>query len=55
MLLSDQWQTYDIDLARFETAELGSLYIPLGFLFIDQYEPLAFRIRNARFINSETD
>ncbi len=53
LLLSDQWQTYDIDLARFETAELGSLYIPLGFLFIDQYEPVAFRIRNARFISRD--
>lgn len=55
LLLSDQWQTYDIDLARFETAELGSLYIPLGFLFIDQYEPVAFRIRNARFMNRKTN
>ena len=53
LVLSDQWQTYDIDLARFETAELGSLYIPLGFLFIDQYEPVAFRIRNARFISRD--
>lgn len=55
LVLSDQWQTYDIDLARFETAELGSLYIPLGFLFIDQYEPLAFRIRNARFMNGAVE
>ena len=53
-MLSDNWQTHDIDLARFETADLDSLYITLGFLFIDQFEPVAFRIRNAWFINSET-
>ena len=54
LVLSDQWQTYDIDLARFETAELGSLYIPLGFLFIDLYKPVAVRIRNARFISRDS-
>jgi hypothetical protein len=54
LVLSDNWQTHDIDLARFETADLDSLYITLGFLFIDQFEPVAFRIRNARFINRKT-
>lgn len=55
LVLSDQWQTHDIDLARFENADLSQLFIPLGFLFIDQFEPVVFEIRNARFINRKTD
>src|SRR5210317_1485283 len=55
LVLGDQWQTHDIDLARFETADLENLYITLGFLFIDQFEPVAFRIRNARFLSGAVE
>lgn len=46
--LSDQWQTYEIDLTRFETADLRILFTPLGFVFFE--EPVAFSVRTARFV-----
>ena len=46
--LSDQWQTYEIDLTRFETADLRILFTPLGFVFSE--EPVAFSVRTARFV-----
>jgi hypothetical protein len=46
--LSDQWQTYEIDLTRFETADLRILLTPLGFVFFE--EPVAFSVRTARFV-----
>jgi hypothetical protein len=49
--LSDQWQTYEIDLAEFETADLSILTVPLGFVFIDG--PVAFSVRTAKFIKSD--
>ena len=49
--LSDQWQTYEVDLARFETADLEKLVVPLGFVFEDQ--PVSFSIRNARFVQGD--
>lgn len=45
--LSNQWQTYEIDLGRFENADLSRLYVVLGFLFFE--EPQSFSIRNARY------
>jgi len=51
LVLSDQWQTFDIELERFESADLENLFVVVGFLFIDQFEPVTFRIRNARFIS----
>ena len=49
--LSDQWQTYEIDLTRFETADLRILSTPLGFVFFE--EPVAFSIRTARFVRAD--
>ncbi len=46
--LSDRWQTYEIDLAEFKTADLSILSVPLGFVFFE--EPVSFSIRNAKFI-----
>jgi hypothetical protein len=49
--LSDQWETYEIDLEVFETADLSILSVPLGFIFFD--EPVSFAVRNARFVKSD--
>ena len=51
LVLTDQWQSYEVDLARFENADLSKLTIVTGFLYLDQFEPVSFSIRNARFIN----
>jgi hypothetical protein len=48
--LSDQWQTYEIDLDEFETADLRVLTVPLGFVLFE--DPVSFSIRNASFIKS---
>ena len=49
--LSDQWQIYEIDLTRFETADLRILSTPLGFVFFE--EPVAFSVRTARFVTAD--
>jgi len=49
--LSDSWQTYEIDLADFETADLSILFTAVGFVFLE--EPVAFSIRTARFVKEE--
>jgi hypothetical protein len=49
--LTDKWQTYEIDLDRFETADLSRLYVVLGFLFFE--EPQSFSLRNARYVRAE--
>jgi hypothetical protein len=51
LVLTDDWQVYEIDLDRFETAELGKLTIVLGFAFFG--EPQSFSIRNARYLKSD--
>ena len=48
--LSDEWQTYEIDLEEFETADLSILSVPLGFVFLE--EPVSFSIRTARFVKN---
>ena len=48
--LTEEWQTYDFDLASFENADLSKLYIVTGFLFIDQPEPVSFSVRNVTFL-----
>ena len=48
--LSDQWQTYEIDLDEFETADLRILSVPLGFVFLD--EPVSFSVRTAQFVDT---
>lgn len=32
---SDSWQTYEINLGEFETAQLSVLALPLGFVFLE--------------------
>lgn len=49
--LSNQWQTYEIELAEFKTADLTKLSIPLGFIFLD--EPVSFSVRTAKFVNTD--
>jgi hypothetical protein len=48
--LTDEWQTYDFDLASFETANLSKLFIVTGFLFEQQPEPVKFSVRNITFL-----
>jgi hypothetical protein len=49
-VLTEQWQAYEIDLARFENADLNKLSVVTGFLYLNQFEPHSFSIRNACFI-----
>jgi hypothetical protein len=49
--LSDSWQTYEIDLAEFETANLSILTSPLGFVFSE--EPVSFSVRTAKFVKAD--
>jgi hypothetical protein len=49
--LTGDWQTYEIDLARFPRTDLANLISPLGFSF--DREPRSFSIRNARYVDSE--
>ena len=49
--LSDQWETYKIDLAEFKTADLSILSVPLGFVFFE--EPMSFSVRTAKFIKDD--
>jgi hypothetical protein len=49
--LSDSWQTYEIDLADFETADLSNLFTALGFVFLD--ESVSFSIRTAKFVKTD--
>jgi hypothetical protein len=49
--LSDSWQTYEIDLADFETADLSILYTALGFVFLE--EPVSFSVRTAKFVKTD--
>lgn len=48
--LTGEWQTYDFDLALFETADLQKLYIVVGFLFYQQPEPVRFSVRNITYL-----
>lgn len=47
--LTNEWQTYEIDLDEFATADLSILSVPFGFVFLDG--PVAFSVRTARFVN----
>lgn len=49
--LSSDWQIYEIELADFVTPDLATLHVPLGFLFSE--DPVAFTVRNARFVKSD--
>ena len=51
LVLTDDWQVYEIDLDRFETADLSTLTVVLGFVFAG--EPQSFSIRNARYLKKD--
>ena len=51
VVLSNDWQVFEIDLGRFETADLSALTIVLGFVFAG--EPQSFSIRNARYLDDD--
>ena len=51
LMLTEDWQVYEIDLDRFETADLSALSVVLGFVFFD--EPQSFSIRNARYLKHD--
>ena len=48
LTLTNEWQLYEIDLARFRNADLNPLHVVLAFLFFD--EPKSFSLRNARYL-----
>ena len=47
--VNDQWQTYEVDLAEFETADLTKLRVVAGFVFGE--EPTSFSIRTIRYLD----
>jgi hypothetical protein len=47
--LTDEWQTYTIDLAEFEPNDLSRLNVALGFLIFPAEQPMAFSLRHARY------
>jgi hypothetical protein len=49
LVLSDDWQTWEIDLARFAPNDRSRLVVPLGFLISPAQDPLGFSVRNARY------
>ena len=50
--ITDQWQTYNIDLAEFKTADLSKLSTVMGFIFLhDQAQ--SFSVRTIRFLDVE--
>ena len=50
--ITDQWQTYNIDLADFKTADLSKLSSVIGFVFL-QDNAQSFSVRTIRFLNAE--
>ena len=50
VILTDAWQTYDFDLASFETADLGKLYVVAGILFYQQPKAVSFSVRNITYL-----
>ena len=49
--LTDQWETYEIDLAEFVTAELEILRTPFGFVFYQ--DAVSFSVRTAKYVASD--
>jgi hypothetical protein len=51
MQLTDDWQSYEIDVASFGITNLSMLVVPLGFKFVR--EPQSCSLRNARYEKDE--
>jgi len=49
LVLSDDWQTWEIDLARFAPNDRSRLAVPLGLLIYPAQDPLGFSVRTARY------
>jgi hypothetical protein len=49
LLLSNEWQTYEIDLDEFAPNDFSKLHVMLGFGIVPAADPLAFSVRNARY------
>jgi hypothetical protein len=50
--ITNQCQTYEIDLADFETADLSRLRNVLGFVFLGN-EQQAFSVRNVKYLRTD--
>lgn len=50
--LTNQWQTYEIKLSDFKTADLSKLTNVLGFVFV-QPQPLSFSVKSAKYLKRE--
>ncbi len=50
VVLSEQWNTYEFSLADFANADLSELSLVIGFLTLDQEDPLSFAVRTVRFL-----
>ena len=53
IVLSEQWSTHEFSLADFENADLSKLSLVLGFLTLDQADPLSFAVRTVRFLEPD--
>jgi hypothetical protein len=53
IVLSEQWETYELDLADFKNADLSKLSVVLGFLILDQADPLSFAVKSIRFLEPD--
>ena len=49
--ITNQWETYEIDLDNFGNTDLSALITPLSFLFLQ--EPQSFWLRNARYVEAD--
>ena len=50
LTLGDEWKTFEIDLADFETADKSKLHLVLGFLFFEEAQ--SFSVRNVTYVKS---
>ncbi|MGJ8678993.1 DUF6090 family protein [Paraglaciecola sp.] len=50
--LTNEWQTYEIKLSDFKTADLSKLTNVLGFVF-KQPQPLSFSVKSAKYLKRE--
>ncbi|MDX1571220.1 MAG: hypothetical protein R3200_12110, partial [Xanthomonadales bacterium] len=48
LVLTDQWQTYEIDLNDFKTADLSTLFTPFAFVFLGD-PPVSFSVRSVAY------
>ena len=48
LTISDEWQTYEIPLSEFKTADLKQLYMVVGFVFLENAQTLS--VRNVEYV-----